>query len=202
MEKQSSSEKLGLGKSIPWKKIAIITILTVCIIGMVFMLVDRKRLIAEKDEEITTWKAELEGQKVLMDEKDQQILDCEDDKLELQKKVNEYTTKYLNEKRLTTSINCLENYPEFGLAYFRFSYWDNESMHRELVQFVEAMGDKVATSDWNPIWNNVDVAMHKISVEGNFRYYFLVSFTDRNFPDMKNSIYWLDYGCFLDHPEF
>ncbi len=78
-------------------------------------------------------------------------------------------------------------------------------MNRELKKFVEnnlELNEKITGSTWNPIWNNVDVAMHKISITGNIRFYFIASYADKDFPELKNSIYWIDRGCFLDFPNY
>ena len=113
--------------------------------------------------------------------------------------------KQVNEKdQIISSVVCGNQSPAINIMMENvdFSYTGNTSMHRELKEFVENFGETITTSSWNPIWNNVDVAMHKISVTGNVRFYFITFFNDSDFPELKNSVFWLDRDCFLDYPGF
>ena len=115
--------------------------------------------------------------------------------------LNDKNTELITQKRIVSQVNCKLSYPSLNFYNSDFTYSGNTSMHRELKKFVEGLGEEITTSNWNLIWNNVDVAMHKISVKGNIRYYFITSFNDSEF-GLKNSVYWLDKSCFIDFPGF
>lgn len=123
----------------------------------------------------------------------------EDDYEKLQQSFKKYLIELTEEQKLTSRLICNKNIYDYSNV--NFEYGGNTAMNRELRKFIEnnilKANEKVTGTSWEPIWNNVDVGMHKISITGNTHLYFIVSFLD-NKSGFENSIYWIDEGCFLD----
>lgn len=151
-------------------------------------------------EENAKYLDEYSKNQLLINENAEKVSTIEEIQVELGNLKKQVTEK----DQILSSVVCGKHSPivELLMKDVEFSYTGNTSMHRELKGFVENMGETITTSNWNLIWNNVDVAMHKISVTGNVRYYFITFFNDSDFPGLKNSVFWLDQDCYLDYPGF
>jgi hypothetical protein len=189
-------------KKIDWNSLSIILV-SLLILSLVISIL----VIRHNNQVLNDWRnLYLESNQGLINEtekNDELNKQIEEKNSEIEKifsELGETSEKLLIESRITSQIDCRNLRPQIDLKNFDFSYSGNTALHRELKKFVESLGETITTSSWNPIWNNVDVAMHKITVKGNIRFYFITFFNDNEFPELKNSIFWLDKECFLDYP--
>jgi len=188
----------------PWRIILIIFVLLI-----VSGAVSSYLIIQHNNKVLNSWKTLYqEENKVLNEEKQinsnlNKIIEA--DALELEKikeLLQKNTSELIIQRGIVSELNCQLSNPLINLKDVEFAYSGNTSMHRELKKFVEGRDETITTSNWNLIWNNVDVGMHKITVKGNIRYYFITFFKDKDFPELVNSVFWLDRNCFLDYPGF
>ena len=142
---------------------------------------------------------ELKNMETVVVKQANDIVESENTISTLQNEVNELNINLTKEKSISTNLLCRNLYPSYWFSGINFSYNGNKAMHRDLENFVENMGDEITNSDWDTIWGNVDVAMHKITVKDNIRYYFITYYDDLEY-DIKDSVFWVDKGCYLDYP--
>lgn len=190
MDKKDDLQRIELHKKkFPHK---LLTIISLCLLVICF--ITSYIFLTKSNNEIISLQEITDEQKVLILEQENTIIGIQD---EIEKLKNELS----KEQNLTQQMFCRNLYSDYLFEGIDFQYSGNISMHRELIKFVENLGKEIISSDWNLIWNNVDVAMHKITVKDNIRFYFITYFNDTEF-ETKNSIYWVDEGCFLDYPSF
>ncbi len=143
--------------------------------------------------------SELKNMEIVVVQQANDILENENTISNLQNEVDDLKINLTEEKSISTNLLCRNLYPSYWFSGINFSYNGNKAMHRDLENFVENMGDEITNSDWDTIWSNVDVAMHKITVKDNIRYYFITYYDDLEY-DIKDSVFWVDKGCYLDYP--
>lgn len=203
---QKNEQPIIEKKEKPYGKIIIV----ICLLLLLVSSFVSYSIIAHNNIVLNSWKTLYEvehAKKIEQDKKIKEngleIVDLKTKNENLKSDLTQYYEDLQAEKSITNQVFCKNKILGYDYSNTNFTYSGNTAINGELKRFVEKNLDsdeRIIGATWNPIWNNVDDAMHKITITGNLIFYFITSFRNNDFPNTRNLIYWVDGGCFLDLP--